>query len=706
MAVTSYISQIHVIDSISNLTSSLGHDGDICFYIPEVAGNVRGLYFKLKGAWNEVMIENGIKTFTGLAVNATYAERLDNINAAINAHSSEITDILSTIDYDKSRINLNSNQITQLNTRLTTILAKINTAIQGVGVSEYGNDVTYTQPDTNESVTVTVGNGAEIYNIQESPTYRNIAVNEFSHAEGKKTIGEGTASHAEGVYTYAKGTASHAEGNETMATAAQSHAEGSSTQAKGINSHAEGSTNQSKAINSHTEGAYNIIDTDGHNAHAEGSQNTVNSTNAHAEGGSNNVTGDNAHAEGSSNRAINNSAHTEGSYNKSDGTSSHTEGTLNEATNNASHAEGKNTRSQAEASHSEGINSIASASAAHAEGNTTTASGVNSHSSGANTVASGVGSFAEGSYTTAAADYSHAAGLYTRTKDNYSFVIGKYNDYSILASTLFMVGNGTDDDHRSNALYLTSNGELHVASDIVVNGVSFNSLNVETTFFGSQAEYEQAVSNNQIGNNATVIKYDTSVTANSTNLITSGAVYTAVNNVSNSIPVNYLVSVTKNLQNNTYTFTPSVGEAVTIEASAGISGGYLKSAALDSDASHYMYTFTRDDTTEFTITVDKSVAENSTNLVTSDAVYQAINAMGSGGSPVFFGTEAQYAIAENNSEIRPETVAIKYDNNVTERSNNLVTSGAVYDAINLAMPSLIHSFTQAEITSDINEIWE
>ena len=691
MAVTSYINQIHTITYISELTASLGHDGDICFYIPINTGKVRGLYIKLLGSWNEVMIENGIKTYTGLGLNAGYAERVDAVNSILNEHSETINSIIEDINNNNLRITLNGNQISQLDARLSTIVALVNTAITGVGKTEYGDSVTYTQPDTDTEVTVTVREGAEIYNNQASDTYKNTAVNEFSHAEGKQTIGEGIAAHSEGISTYAKGTASHAEGNETMAIAAQSHAEGSTNQAKGINSHAEGLSN--------------IVNTNGYNAHAEGSQNTVNSTNGHVEGGSNNVTGDNAHAEGSGNRAINTAAHTEGAYNKSDGSFSHSEGTLNEATASATHAEGKNTKATAEAAHSEGIGTLASASAAHAEGSSTTASGVNSHASGADTVASGAGAFAEGSHTSAVADFSHAAGLYTRTKDNYSFVMGKYNDYTITKSILFMVGNGVDDEHRSNAMYLTANGELYVTTDVIVNGVSFNSLNTDTTFFGTQAQYEQAVTNNEIGVNDTIIKYDTAVTQNSTNLITSGAVYTAVDNVANLIPANYIVSAVKNLQNNTYVLTPSSGDPLVIEASTSIDG-YLKTITYDSDQTHYIYSFAYDDTTEVNITIDKAVTENSTNLITSGAVYQAISEIGSGGSPVFFGTPAEYTAAENNSQIRPETVVIKYEKTVSERSDNLVTSGAVYDAISVAAPSILHTFTQAEINSDIDEIWE
>ena len=690
MAVTTYINQIHIITYISELRSSLGHDGDICFYVPKNTGKVRGLYIKL-GSWNEVMIENGIKTYGGLGLNANYAERLDAVNVVISEQASLIEELASNMSSDELSITANGNRIAQIEASLTALIAKMDTSITGVGKTEFGNDVTYTQPDTNNQVTVTVEEGAEIYNNASADTYKNIAVDGFSHAEGKKTIAEGVASHAEGVNTYAKGTASHAEGNENMAIAAQSHVEGSSNVTRGINSHAEG--------------LYNTISVDGYNSHAEGSQNSVSSTNGHAEGNSNTVSGDNAHAEGSSNRAINNFAHAEGSYNKSDGSNSHTEGTLNEATANATHAEGKNTKATAEAAHSEGNGTIASAAGAHAEGSTTTASGVNSHASGADTVASGIGSFAEGSHTSAVADFSHAAGLYTQTKDTYSFVMGKYNDYSILKSILFMVGNGTDADHRSNALYLTANGELYVSTDVIVNGVSFNSLSTDNTFFGTQSEYEQAVLNDEISGNDTVIKYDTEVTEDSTNLITSGAVFDAIDEVSNAIPTNYIVSAVKDLQNNTYVLTPSSGDPLVIEASADING-YLKTVTYGSDQTHYIYSFAYDDTTEVNITIDKAVTENSTNLITSGAVYQALSTLGSGVSPVFFGTPDEYTVADNNSQIRPETVVIKYEKTVCERSDNLVTSGAVYDAISVAAPSILHTFTQAEINSDIDEIWE
>ena len=165
------------------------------------------------------------------------------------------------------------------------------------------------------------------------------------------------------------------------------------------------------------------------------------------------ASGTGSFAEGYYTIASGNYSHAEGSGTTASGNSSHAEGQSNTASNDCSHAEGNQTTASGLYSHAEGQQTIASNNYAHAEGKLTTASGLYSHAEGRFSIASGSGSHAEGRFTTA----SHRA----------QHVEGEYNiiDASTAAATdrgtyVHIVGNGTADDKRSNALTLTWGGDL------------------------------------------------------------------------------------------------------------------------------------------------------------------------------------------------------------------------------------------------------
>ena len=118
-------------------------------------------------------------------------------------------------------------------------------------------------------------------------------------------------------------------------------------------------------------------------------------------------------------------------------------------------------------SHAEGFRTKASDNYSHAEGFSTTASGESSHAEGFDTEAWGAYSHAEGRATDAHAAYSHVSGWGTRANTAASTVIGTYNvidgTRSVDPKHLFIVGNGLDDNNRSNILevsdtYLNLNG--------------------------------------------------------------------------------------------------------------------------------------------------------------------------------------------------------------------------------------------------------
>lgn len=85
--------------------------------------------------------------------------------------------------------------------------------------------------------------------------------------------------------------------------------------------------------------------------------------------------------------------------------------------------------------------------------------GNNSHVEGFETLAKGNSSHAEGAETIAEGNHSHAEGCGTIAKGANQHVCGKYNVADNNGDYAFIVGNGTDGDHRSNALGIKWNGD-------------------------------------------------------------------------------------------------------------------------------------------------------------------------------------------------------------------------------------------------------
>lgn len=122
--------------------------------------------------------------------------------------------------------------------------------------------------------------------------------------------------------------------------------------------------------------------------------------------------------------------------------------TVNKATGAYSHAEGNKTIASGDVSHAEGIGTTASGSYCHTEGWNTTASGDISHAEGASTRATGY--------------YSHAEGYYTRASSRYQHVQGKHNIEDSSGKYAFIIGNGTDNDNRSNAFAVDWEGKIYI----------------------------------------------------------------------------------------------------------------------------------------------------------------------------------------------------------------------------------------------------
>lgn len=167
-----------------------------------------------------------------------------------------------------------------------------------------------------------------------------------------------------------------------------------------------------------------------------------------AAGGETQATGLYAHANGWYSIASGGCSTASGLLTKASGHFTHAEGTRTQATANNAHSEGDLTQATGRQSHSEGVKTIASGENSHAEGNGTKASGGNAHAEGRNTVASGLNSHAEG-FGTIAAGANQTA-------------MGKYNVSD--TTSLLIIGNGTSDTDRSNALKVDASGNVYTGS--------------------------------------------------------------------------------------------------------------------------------------------------------------------------------------------------------------------------------------------------
>jgi len=219
----------------------------------------------------------------------------------------------------------------------------------------------------------------------------------------------GSSAHTEGFKTYAYGGSAHAEGRYTVALDDFSHAEGVLTKAFGYASHAEGSETEASA----------------------------------------NYT----HAEGANTKATEYFAHAEGYGTK--------------ATQAAAHAEGRGAIASNAAAHAEGEHTIASGFSAHSEGDMTRAAGGSAHSEGYNTKASGYAAHAEGSGTQASGNYSHAEGADTIALADFQHVQGRFNKQDDAQKYAHIVGNGTNENNRSNAHTVDWEGNGWFAGDVM-----------------------------------------------------------------------------------------------------------------------------------------------------------------------------------------------------------------------------------------------
>ena len=319
------------------------------------------------------------------------------------------------------------------------------------------------------------------------------ALGSSSHSEGNMTTADGYGSHSEGIGTLAHSDYAHAEGYETYAGGTSAHAEGYRTTAATVYSHAEGFQTIAQGNYTHAEGRETIAVNPG--AHAEGIGTLALDDASHAEGSATTASGDYSHAEGVGTIASDIGAHAEGSYTQAKRYYSHAEGYETLADGQSSHAEGFNTTAAGEGSHAEGRTTSAAGIYSHAEGYETSADGVNSHAEGHGTVAKGNASHVSGKYNVPdsydiwpewVAYTSYAVGdrvkrpkivdnvvtwvgyVCITANSDASFTQSKWTLADNQLNYAVIVGNGSNDNNRSNAFSLGWDGTGHFAGDVYV----------------------------------------------------------------------------------------------------------------------------------------------------------------------------------------------------------------------------------------------
>jgi len=329
---------------------------------------------------------------------------------------------------------------------------------------------------------------------------QSTAVGTYSHSEGTLSISLGGSSHSEGILTKSIGSASHSEGSDTISSGTSSHAEGYETISKGVSSHAEGYRTVSIGGYSHSEGIgfysdgleyvftesiglfkytdtiypysfsslvvfsdVNTIVVNGDYSFLTQPYQVPNFT---IKGGPNNdsialnlyyytaptiqsITYDSLADESTFTffpKLETTYYKYLGTGNVSEGSGSHVEGYSTKSIGFASHAEGSGTTSNGQYSHAEGAFTNSNGTASHSEGRSTRSIGQYSHAEGLSAFTYGMYSHAEGRGTIAEYDYMKVSGWFNLT--------GTTNS----ASTLYVIGNGTSNNNRSNLVTFETSG--------------------------------------------------------------------------------------------------------------------------------------------------------------------------------------------------------------------------------------------------------
>lgn len=165
------------------------------------------------------------------------------------------------------------------------------------------------------------------------------------------------------------------------------------------------------------------------------------------------------------------------------------------AIGNYSVAAGRNVTASGDASFAAGSNTIASNNRAAAFGSSTTASDQDCFAAGTSSVASMIGSFVFGGHSESKGGGSFATGYHVIAQGGDQVVLGRYNTPKGSPNTtggslpVVLIGNGTSDNARSNALEINWEGNVLMALDTTaVPGTTDYNLYAAITALGWESD--------------------------------------------------------------------------------------------------------------------------------------------------------------------------------------------------------------------------
>ena len=338
-----------------------------------------------------------------------------------------------------------------------------------------------------------------MYSMQFINSNKNIGVNAVSFsvtgvASGKGAFNIGEQTKATGAYSFAEGyfceatnIYTHVEGYFSHANGLYSHAEGSST-ANGECSHSEGHS-WANGVRSHGEGY--VCFADGDYSHAEGKASSTRGEASHAEGWSTSAYGDYSHAEGIGCYARGEGSHAEGYRCEANGKYSHAGGIYTFASRDYQTVIGKRNKKtitvvpptycnttilcKDDLLCSEDGNDYVSDSGDYAFIIGNGDPNYLNLNSNALTVDWDGNLWCAGKVNDVDLHCISTEG--TLASSNYQTAIGKYNVEDTNNTYALVIGNGTDDDNRSNALTVDWNGNIKIYNPNLTVGTTPSSNN-------------------------------------------------------------------------------------------------------------------------------------------------------------------------------------------------------------------------------------
>ncbi len=274
-----------------------------------------------------------------------------------------------------------------------------------------------------------------------------IAIGTFNTASDERAVAIGFQNTANETHAIVLGSFSDATGPDAVAIGRQVTSSGQGSLAAGNFTNASGDASVALGYGSAASGDRSFA----HGLYAESNAALSFSM------------GNSTKANGSQSFAFGSGSETGGGYSLAFGQNAHADGMY-------SFAFGNNASADDFYSFAFGNNAKASTQTAIAMGSYAEANHMHTLSIGDRTKAMGSSSVALGSFAEAHGHFSMALGRYVKAKSPYTFVIGTYNDTTgstnnwLGTDPLFIIGNGTANNNRSNALTVLKNGNTGIGT--------------------------------------------------------------------------------------------------------------------------------------------------------------------------------------------------------------------------------------------------